>query len=114
MSVHKICSGCNISKPLNTGYYKAGLYYQKLCKNCHCRSGSLSYAQKVEHIPKKLKGFSKLPIDIQKKILVDIHNKTKYKTISDRYNIGYSSLMGWKRKQTIPAYVIPIAPLLLL
>jgi hypothetical protein len=97
----KICPTCNVEKTIDTGFYKAGRYYQRLCKPCHNHLGVGRYARKVANTTKKKKGFSKLPIDTQKEILEHLNSFHNYKLTAAKFNIGYSTFMGWRYKNLI-------------
>ena len=68
----KLCIQCDQIKNLSTEYYKAGVYHQKYCKACH-NSNRLQYASSPKPYIKKMTGFKKMPIILQKKILNDIN-----------------------------------------
>jgi len=91
----KLCVGCQEVKPLSTGYYKAGVSWQKRCKKC--------YLVKTKKYIKKPQGFYKLDKEIQEKIKYDIYVRVNYKEIAKKYNIKYPTLLNWKLKG-IPAY----------
>mgnify|MGYP001563671381 CR=1 FL=1 len=95
----KYCKMCEEVKPLEGGFYKAGVSYQKYCIPCHNKK-RYEYAHTYKYV-KKPKGFQKLPEDTRKKILYDISVKINYKDISKKYNINYITLCSWKRKGLI-------------
>ena len=100
----KLCTGCGTVKNLETDYYKAGTSWQKLCKVCHNR-GRGNY-NRIEY-QRKPKGFDKLPEETQKKIIYDTYIKINFKKIAAKYDVKYPTLLSWKKKGLIPAYVRP-------
>ena len=96
----KLCRKCNILKPLEEGYYKAGSKgYQKYCKPCHNKNRT-SWTVKSSYV-KKGSGFQRLSDQIQQNILKDIEDKVSYSEISRRYDINYLTLMYWKKQKRI-------------
>jgi len=106
----KLCVGCSKVKPLKGGFYQAGKSWQKLCKICH-NSKRCEYANKQVYIPKPT-GFKKLPEDLQKKIIYDIHVRVNFKDIWRKYKGDYpqlkhQTLLRWNRLNQIPEYEEP-------
>jgi hypothetical protein len=95
----KLCRKCNILKPLEEGYYKAGLGWQKYCRPCHNRLRT-RWVVKSSYV-KKGSGFQRLSDQIQQNILKDIEDKVSYSEISRKYDINYITLMYWKKKNRI-------------
>lgn len=94
----KLCLMCNEVKNLESGFYRAGVTYQKYCKPCH-NANRKKYTIKYNYVKKNNpKGFAKLPEDIRKKILYDISVRINYKEIAKKYNLNYKTLLSWKRK----------------
>ena len=89
MDTLKTCLRCEESKPI-TGYYKAGAYYQSLCKQCH-------NSRRNEYYKKRPKGFLKLPIETQNNIRADLKTNKKT-TVAKKYNLSYSTLVRWVRE----------------
>ena len=101
----KTCLKCGVSKELKTDFYKAGKFWQSLCKVCHNKI-RLKYKNNSNYI-KRPKGFTKLSEETQKNIINDIATCSKdarinYKQIARKNNINYSTLILWKRAGTIP------------
>jgi hypothetical protein len=92
---------CDVVKPLETGFYKAGKpsYHQKFCIPCH-NIKRYDYANNRIYIPKPT-GFAKLPEETRRKILYDISVRINYKEISEKYGLKYQTLLTWKRKKII-------------
>jgi hypothetical protein len=95
----KYCSKCEQVKPLEVGFYKAGISWQKYCIPCHNKKRcEYKHTYKYQKVPK---GFQKLPEDIREKILYDISVRINYKDIANKYNLNYQTLCIWKRKGLI-------------
>lgn len=90
----KLCIECNVTKPLEGGYYKAGAYWQKRCKTCH---NKLRTRYRKGHVPTPRYGFAKLQPDVQASIKADIRSGHKKKVIAARYDINYFALARWIR-----------------
>lgn len=106
ISGEKYCVGCDKMKTKATDYYKAGPNtYQKLCKCCHNKSRK-KYKVKSNY-KKRPVGFVKLPIEIQKKIIIDLNDNEK--TIIEIYReyheecpeLKYNNLLRWCRNGNI-------------
>ena len=95
----KMCKMCNIEKPLEEGFYRAGRGWQTFCRPCHNKE-RLKWGIKSTYV-KKGTGFSRLPDDIRANILKDIEDKLSYCKISKKYEIKYSTLLDWKGKNII-------------
>ena len=95
----KLCRKCNVVKDLHADYYKAGKGFQKYCIPCH-NEKRYDYAQTYKY-EKRPKGFSKLPQETREKILNDIKVRINFKEISEKYNIKYTTLLSWKRKNLL-------------
>ena len=114
MSEVKLCSKCNIVKPLEGGYYKAGSYWQKLCKTCHNVS-RMNYANNKPPYVRTPTGFKKLPEDLRKKIIYDVHVRVNFKDIWKKYKdeypqIKHQTLCKWARLNQIPGYTPTVEP----
>ena len=96
----KLCRMCDIVKPLEEGYYKAGSKgFQKYCRPCHNQVRK-QWTVKSSYV-KKGSGFKRLPDDIQQSILKDIEDNVKYAVISRKYDINYITLMSWRKRNLI-------------
>ena len=101
----KLCQKCNMVKTMDSYYKRSNSMVYKYCKKCHNGTrNSYNKSKKKTSEGKKLRGFYGLELHIQQDILKDIHLKFTYKTISEKYNIPYSSLCSWKRKG-LPKYI---------
>jgi len=97
----KLCVGCNVIKPLETGYYRAGsVSYQKLCKPCHNAKRTTDRRVKRATNPTvyKKRGFAKLDASIQTKIKNDLKKNIPKKQVAQKYGIKYATLCLWVRK----------------
>lgn len=106
----KLCRNCNEVKDLIGGFYKAGdKAHQKYCKVCHNKKrGEFKNVSSYKHVEHK--GFDKIPIDIQNKIIYDHHIKISLKEIVEKYKtdypkLKYQSLCKYKRTGKIPTYI---------
>jgi len=88
----KICLHCEESKPL-TDYYRAGAYYQSLCKTCH-------NSRRAGYYKKRPKGFAKLPVQTQTAIKADLKTMKK-RAVAEKHNIVYSTLVRWVRQNKL-------------
>lgn len=101
----KHCCDCKEDKPL-TEFYKAGRYRQKRCKVCH-NMNRYKYKNSTSKYAKKKIGFKGLPEEKRNNILKNIkyckeHNiKINYSKLSKLYDIPYSSITYWKKKDLI-------------
>jgi hypothetical protein len=92
---HKYCKECDSLKEI-TDFYRAGAYYQCLCKPCH--NGK-------RHTPKAKKHpFDKYPEDV-KQILIQYFPKRKedklvitMSKLSDMTGIKRGTLQSWRKK----------------
>ena len=88
----KLCCECQETKPLETGYYKAGLKcYQKRCKPCHNKTKKKIYVNKGT----ALGNFDKTIIKIMSE---ELCRGVKLKEISKSHNVKYSRLNNWARR----------------
>lgn len=102
----KLCTGCDKVKILENDFYKAGNSWQKYCKICHNEKRG-DYVHKGTKYKKRLTGFEKIPIELQKKIQYDIRVKINFKDIAEKYKnegIKYQTLLKWNRKGLIPNF----------
>lgn len=99
----KLCKNCNIVKPIEKEFYKAGKSYQKYCKICHNKKRN-TYKNTSNYV-KKGTGFNRLDEDLRNKIIYDIYVKTNFREIAKKYDgIKYQTLLIWNRKNQIPLY----------
>lgn len=95
----KTCPNCIITKPLSD-FYKAGDYYQSLCKPCHNSSRKL-YDRNYKKKTKKVTGFKKLSEEKQSKIIEQFTIGMSAKDIAYENNLNYNTLLYWKRTNQI-------------
>ena len=103
----KLCQDCNFVKPLETGFYRAGVkHYQSLCKPCHNKRRS-DYKQLPYNLKyvKRPVGFAKLDKEKQQKIMYDIYVKLNFTKISKKYGLNHTTMMRWRRNGKIPDYI---------
>jgi len=99
--ISKLCPGCNTHKHLETEFYRAGPYYQKLCKMCH-NANRLNYANNTQY-QKKPTGFKKLPQEKQDAIINGLKEKKPIKHIARENEIPYITFRSWVKKNLIPS-----------
>lgn len=102
---NKFCSGCNKTLTL-TNYYKAGVYYQSLCKPCHNASRKnykTTKKPKKEPIKKKV-DFLKYPIEKQEAIIKMINENARCIDICDTHKINYQTFKKWRRQGHLPQH----------
>ena len=89
----KLCVGCNTRYEL-TEFYRAGRYYQKLCKPCH-NVNRKKYSI-TNFYQKKTTGFKKLSKDKQDIIIKSLADKIPIKHIARDNGVPYITLRMWK------------------
>ena len=100
----KLCVGCQATKNLSGGFYRAGNSWQKYCKPCH--NTRRNNTPRVSKYVKKQTGFGKLSPELQEKIKYDIYVRINFKDISKRYpEVKYQTLLLWNRKKQIPKWI---------
>jgi hypothetical protein len=102
----KMCKGCKEVKQLDTEYYRAGKFYQSLCKICH-NIKRYEYPLSKSNYQKRAIGFDKLMPTKQQEIMYDVYVKLSYRKIAAKTGIKYSTLLHWKNHGKIPAYKPP-------
>lgn len=123
----KHCKGCNKIYSIEKDFYVCKGIIQVLCKKCHnenrTRNARIKREEKlknkeenidevVEKKPryiKKVKGFDKLPEDLQKKISFDIFVNKTFMSIYTSYvkeypDLNYQTLVYWSKSGKIPKY----------
>lgn len=108
----KLCSECNVVKPLEGGYYKTNKWWHKKCKDCH-NSKRLNYSinSNKSYVP-RAKGWMKLPETLRNKIMYDIYVRVNFKHIHQKYKDeefmpSHQTLLRWNRNGQIPKYIPP-------
>lgn len=106
----KLCTKCDTVKDLEGGFYKAGKSWQKYCKICHNKRRS-DYSNNKVYKPRPT-GFAKLPAELQKQIIYDIHVRLNFKDICRKHTPKYptlkhQTLLRWAKLGQIPKYVEP-------
>ena len=99
-TISKHCPECNTHKHLETEFYRAGQYYQKLCKICH-NANRLNYSNNTRY-EKRITGFKKLPQHKQDAITTAFNEKKPLKHIARENDISYMTLRSWVKKNQIP------------
>ena len=89
----KLCVDCNTTYEL-TEFYKAGRYYQKLCKLCH-NNNRKKYKNNSSY-KKRTTGFAKLPFEKRESIITALKNKKPIKHVAAEHEIPYITLRLWR------------------
>ena len=102
---NKLCKGCNKTLPL-TDYYKAGFYYQSLCKPCHnaSRKNYKTNERPKKEITKKKVDFFKYPIEKQEAIIKMINDNARCVDICETHKINYQTFKKWRRQKHLPQH----------
>ena len=93
----KLCTGCNTLKTLSEDFYKAGEYYQRLCKVCH-NATRKRFKRTVPKYVKRPRGFDKLSPERKEKIIDEYLSGKSMLDIARDNNIKYCSIRNWRKK----------------
>jgi len=105
--IKKLCVGCDKTKYVDGNFYKAGNYFQKLCKICHNDKRKKWKIRGKMYDTPRLSSFQKLPQDIQDSVTKDFQNPKhintkaiffKYKTECETRGINFNYLMVYRRR----------------
>lgn len=121
----KHCKGCNKIYNIEKDFYICKGVIQVLCKSCHnknrVRNARIKREEELKANPppeenekkpryiKKVKGFDKLPKDLQEKISFDIFVNKTFMNIYTSYvkeypDLNYQTLVYWSKSGKIPKY----------